>query len=40
MFGKRAIFWTAAIFAVSGLLLVAWHARRVAKIRTHHRVVV
>lgn len=39
MFGKRAVFWAATIFAVNGLLLVAWHARRVAKIRTHHRVV-
>lgn len=27
-FGKRAIFWAAALFALSGLALVAWHARR------------
>ena len=27
-FGKRAIFWAAALFALSGLVLVAWHARR------------
>jgi MFS family permease len=37
MFGKRAIFWSAAVFAVSGLLLVAWHARREATSRTRHR---
>ncbi len=28
LFGKRAIFWVAGIFALSGLALVAWHAGR------------
>lgn len=28
VFGKRVIFLAAAVFAVSGLALVAWHARR------------
>lgn len=37
VFGKRAIFWSAAVFAVSGLLLVAWHARRVAESQSRHR---
>jgi len=37
VFGKRAIFWSAAVFAVSGLLLVAWYSRRVAKNRTRHQ---
>lgn len=38
VFGKRAIFWSAAVFAVSGLILVGWHARRVAESRTPHRI--
>jgi predicted MFS family arabinose efflux permease len=28
IFGKRSIFLAAAVFALSGLVLVAWHARR------------
>lgn len=28
LLGKRAIFWSASVFAVSGLLLVVWHSRR------------
>lgn len=33
--GKRAVFWGAAVFALSGLVLVAWHSRRSSHVPSH-----
>lgn len=38
IFGKRAIFWCAAFFALSGLILVAWHARRASIVESRPQV--